>query len=236
MAEVRPDGTPPAESRPADVQRVEVRLDDAAVAARLARIDAHLEKVQAAPGPTAQAALDAVRALTEIYGEALARILDRADRYTARSEAGEEALGFGSDPGLAGRLADDELVGHLMVLHGLHPEPPERRAERAVERLRPTLLEYGGDIELTGVEGGSARVRLRSPGGDSGCACGSAAGRGPGSDGVADAVREAVLGAAPELTSVEVVPDPAEEAGSGPATFVPLDALLRRPLAAQAGQ
>ncbi|MEV0688888.1 NifU family protein [Streptomyces sp. NPDC050388] len=175
------------------------RLDDGEVAARIARIDELLEKVQIAPGPMAQTAVDAVRTLTEVYGEALARVLDHADAA------------------LAERLAEDELIGHLLVLHDVHPEPPERRAVRAVERLRPAVQERGGDVALDGVEGPVARVRLRTAG------CGSA------SAGVEEAVREAVLAAAPELTAVETVP----ETKSRPPTFVPVDALVRRPTGPQ---
>ncbi|MGK9465160.1 NifU family protein (plasmid) [Streptomyces sp. G6] len=173
------------------------RLGDGEVGARIAHIDELLEKVESAPGPTARAAVDAVRALTEVYGEALARVLDHPD--TA----------------LAERLAEDELLGHLLVLHDIHPEPPARRAARAVERLRPAVQERGGDVELIDVDERTARIRLETPGCGSGC--------GSSSTDVEEAVREAVLAAAPELTAVEPVP----EADAG--AFVPLEALTRRP-------
>ncbi|ANH89731.1 hypothetical protein A8713_00110 [Streptomyces sp. SAT1] len=181
----------------AEPVRTPPRLGDGEVAARIARVDELLEKVENAPGPTARAALDAVRALTEVYGEALARVLGHAEHA------------------LTEQLAADELLGHLLVLHGIHPEPPARRAARAVERLRPVLQERGGDVELVDVDERAARVRLKTPGCSSGC--------GSASTGVEEAVREAVLAAAPELTAVEPVP----EAGAG--AFVPLEALTRRP-------
>ncbi|MFD5272248.1 NifU family protein [Streptomyces sp. NPDC058335] len=176
-----------------------LRLDDGDVTARIARVDELLEKVQIAPGPMAQTAIDAVRVLTEVYGEALARVLDHADAA------------------LAERLTEDELLGHLLVLHDLHPEPPDRRAARAVERLRPAVQERGGDVTLDSVEGPVARVRMRTAGCGSGC--------GSASSGVEEAVREAVLAAAPELTSVEAVP----ETESRQPAFVPVDSLMRRP-------
>ncbi|CUW25993.1 NifU family protein [Streptomyces reticuli] len=172
-----------------------VRLPDPAVEARLARLDEVLAGLESAPGP----ALEAVRLLTEVYGEALARVLDHA-----------------AQP-LLQQLADDELLGHLLVLHGIHPEPPERRAARAVERLRPAVRERGGDLDWAGVEGRVARVRLRTGGG-----CGS--GCGGGSADVMEAVRAAVLAVAPELESVEPV---AAERAAAPA-FVPLSTLRRR--------
>ncbi|MEW2304404.1 NifU family protein [Streptomyces sp. NPDC006655] len=173
------------------------RLDGPAVEARLARLDTLLEGLETAQGPAGRSAVEAVRLLIEVYGEALARVLDRADAPLAAS------------------LADDELLDHLLVLHDIHPEAPERRAARAVERLRPAVRERGGDVEWAGTEGEVGRVRLASGGG-----CGS--GCGGGTTEVTDAVREAVLAAAPELAGVEPVAE-----APAPA-FVPLDS-LRRP-------
>ncbi|WP_236243726.1 NifU family protein [Streptomyces sp. CC228A] len=178
------------------------RLDAAAVADRLARVDDRLGRVEAAPGPTSDAALHAVRALTEVYGEALARVLDHAD------------------PQLTAALTADELLAHLLVLHDLHPDPVDRRVADAVEALRPALREQGGDISLEGVEGGVARVRLSTGGG-----CGSGCGTGGAGGGVEEAVREAVLAMAPELTDVQAVPD----RGAAAPAFVPLATLTRRP-------
>ncbi|POX55830.1 hypothetical protein C3489_08190 [Streptomyces sp. Ru71] len=178
-----------------------VRLADPAVEARLARLDEVLAGLESAPGP----AMEAVRLLTEVYGEALARVLDHAERPLRET------------------LAKDELLGHLLVLHDIHPEPPERRAERAVRKLRPAVRERGGDLVWAGVEGQVARVRL-----DSGGGCGS--GCGGGSEGVVDAVRAAVLAVAPELESVEAV---TEERKAAPA-FVPLSTIRRRALPEEA--
>ncbi|MFF6981846.1 NifU family protein [Streptomyces sp. NPDC008343] len=176
------------------------RLADPDVEARLARLDELLAGLESAPGPTTRSATEAVGLLTEIYGEALARVMDHADGQ------------------LAERLADDELLGHLLVLHDVHPEPAERRAARAVERLRPAVQERGGDVEWAGVEGQVARVRMTSGGG-----CGS--GCGAGAMDVTDAVREAVLAVAPELTAVE----PLTAAAPAPApAFVPLATLTHR--------
>ncbi|MCS0604872.1 NifU family protein [Streptomyces sp. LP11] len=175
------------------------RLSDPAVEARLGRLDELLAELEPAPGP----ALEAVGLLTEVYGEALARVLD------------------GADASLRARLTEDELVGHLLVLHSLHPESPEQRAARAVERLRPAVRERGGDVEWAGVDGEVARVRLSTGGGG----CGSGCGAGGGAD-IAAAVREAVLAAAPELTGVETVPGE-DERRAAPA-FVPLATLTRR--------
>jgi Fe-S cluster biogenesis protein NfuA len=171
------------------------RLDDAAVRDRLTRLDGLLEQVEAIPGPSGEIALEAVSALAEVYGEALARAVG----YIADAE-----------PGLLAAVTGDELLGHLLVLHGIHPDPVERRVAHALDELRPVLQERGGDVELAGIEAGVATVQLSIKG------CSSA--------GVEDAVREAVLTVAPELTDVQRVP----AAGKRDATFVPLDALLSR--------
>lgn len=176
-----------------------VRLPDPAVEARLARLDELLAGLESMPGPAAREALESVTLLTEVYGEALARVLDHADER------------------LRERLADDELLGHLLVLHSLHPETVERRAARAVERLRPAVRERGGDLEWAGVEGQVARVRVKTGGG-----CGS--GCGGGSSDVTAAVRAAVLAAAPELDAVEPVTAERRAAQA----FVPLTTLTRR--------
>lgn len=171
------------------------RLDATAVAERLDALEdllAHLEQV---PGATAEKALDAVALVTELYGEALARILDLLPQETA------------------GALVEDELVGHLLVLHGLHPLPVAERAARALARLRPALRERGADAELVGIENGVARVRLDLRG------CGSALGP------AREAVEAALAAAAPELTGVEPVRQ------AGPAAFVPAESLFRRPAA-----
>jgi Fe-S cluster biogenesis protein NfuA len=186
MAEAEPEAGTPAE-----------RLADPAVEARLARLDEVLAALESAPGATTRSAAEAVRLLTEVYGEALARVMDHADVR------------------LAERFAEDELVGHLLVLHDIHPEPVERRAARAVGRLRPAVRERGGDVEWAGVEQGVGRVRLTAGGG-----CGSGCG-GDSAD-VSAVVRAAVLAAAPELSAVEPVRPPA------PATFVPLTSLTHR--------
>jgi hypothetical protein len=163
------------------------RLDDTAVRQRLTGLDDLLARVEQIPGPAGELALEAVSALAEVYGEALARALALADpaAFTA-----------------------DELLGHLLVLHGIHPDPLERRVVRALEEMAPAVRERGGEVELSGLDDGVARVRLTVSG------CGAA--------GVEDEVRTAVLAVAPELDEVR------REAPPRPPAFVPLDSLRPR--------
>jgi len=80
------------------------RLDDRAVGVRLAALDQQLAQLETTSGPIGELALATVSGLAEIYGQALARALDLVD------------------PALLQRMLSDELIGHLLVLHGIHPD------------------------------------------------------------------------------------------------------------------
>lgn len=163
------------------------RLTDAEVEERLDELDELLAEVEAIPGRAGEAARDAVSALAAVYGEALAR-----------------TLAAGADAGAARRLVDDPLVGHLLALHGLHPDPPEQRAARAVAEIGDQLQ---GGVSLDGVDGGVARITLAA----SGCGSGE----------LAASVRDIVIAAAPELAEVEATSAPATSA------FIPVQSLHR---------
>lgn len=171
----------------------QTRLGDRAVRERLVVLDEQLAQLEATPGPIGELALAAVSGLAEIYGQALARALDLVD------------------PTLVERMLGDELIGHLLVLHGIHPSPIEYRTSRVIEGIRATLIARGAEIELTGIEHGVAILRLSAKG------CGS------GAAGIEQSVRDAVLAAVPELSAVTFVP----AQRTSRATFVPLDSLMR---------
>src|SRR4051812_39153867 len=135
----------------------ESALSDAAVEARLVRLDDVLGQLEQIPGRTAELALEAVETLTEVYGEALRRTMQCAGR---------------SDD-VVRTLTADELLRHLLLLHGLHPDPVEARIARAVDDLRLALRKAGADVELVGVDAGVARVSISS--GSSCGGCGSTA-------------------------------------------------------------
>lgn len=173
-----------------------VRLRDDAVAERLSRLDELLGQVEETPGPAGEVALAAVTELARVYGEALAR----AAGYAAEAAGPLEAF-----------LAD-ELLSHLLVLHEIHPEPVARRVARAIARLRAEVAGRGGMVELTGVDDGVATVVLALGG------CGSTV------DGVREAVTEAVLAVAPELSEVSII----APAKGGDTAFVPLASVTVR--------
>ena len=198
-----------SEARPGaadgDVPR---RLDGQAIAGRLGLLDEKLGRLERTPGATAETALDAVTLLTEVYGEALTRVMDRAS----------------ADPRVLELLVGDDLVGHLLVLHDIHPEPVERRVVRALDALRPRLHRSGADAELVAIEEETARVRVNR----SGCGCGG------GAEPIEDVVRETVLAVAPDLADVHVAA-PDTDTTAAPKAFVPVEALMRPPATAVDG-
>jgi Fe-S cluster biogenesis protein NfuA len=185
--EARP--TPARASGSEEVTGAE-RLDDAAARDLVERLESLLARLEALPDPLARGmALDAVESLVRLYGEGLARIVEQIE--TA------------ADPALTNAIAQDEVVAHLLLLHGLHPEPLDERVRRALDEVRPYLHSHGGDVELVAVAGDVARVRITSTG--------------PGGASPAKtlrvAVEQAVLRAAPELqhVAVEGVADAAQQ-------------------------
>ena len=177
------------------------RLSDAEVGQRVARLDVLLERLEQSAGPVAELALETVEALMQVYGAALQRVMEQVCTTHA----------------LVASLTGDEVLGHLLVLHGLHPEPVEKRAARALEEVRPYIRSHGGDVELGGIEGGVARVHLS--GTCRGCPSSSAT--------LERVITDAVLAAAPELSGVEAAPAPE---GRRPLTALPVRALPLAPV------
>jgi hypothetical protein len=146
------------------------------------RVEELLAELQSAADPTVQARAEAlVSLLVEFYGQGLERI--RA--LVAREPSGEL---------IVRRLAQDDLVGSLFALHGLHPVPMEERVQEALEGLRPQL--GATRVTLIGIDADDVAHCSLSVGG-----CGSAP-----LDVARTTVEKAVLAAAPEITTVDFRP------------------------------
>lgn len=189
---------------------------DAEVEQRLADLDELLARVEEIPGPAGELAVEAVAALAEVYGAALTRAMAYVSSAVPAAISGTSSL--------VDAFTGDDLLGHLLVLHGIHPEPAEQRIARALEDARAALGSSGGEVTFLGItqgpEGRIAEVRVPSDGGGCGSGCGCSS-----SGGVEDVVRDVVLAAAPELVEVRLV-----SAGvTRPATFIPLDSLVHAP-------
>lgn len=162
-------------------------MDERAIRERVARVEEALEELEGLPADPRRTALDAVASLVELYGEGWARALGRL--------AGEW-------PGAVEALAEDELVSHLLLIHGLHPSDAESRIRDALASLEEQVGRGRGGVELLGLEDGVARLRI-GPNGDA-----------P-SDGVRELLRETVLAAAPELEGVAFDVPAGHEGGNG---------------------
>ncbi|MFH8410089.1 NifU family protein [Streptomyces sp. NPDC018019] len=157
-----------------------------------ARVAELVDRLAAAPRIGEQVE-ELVRLLMRLYGDGLARITELLPVEQVA------------------KLAADDLVGSLLILHDLHPRSTADRVAEALGRVRPFLGERDGEVELLGIDDtGLARLRLRGARG--GCAATAAA--------VQHAVERAVRSVAPEVTGVRVETaapaQPLLQIGSGP--------------------
>ena len=140
------------------------------------RVEALLNELRGA-GDTASAerAEELVRLLMELYGAGLERVM--------------KLVTAGADPTLVDRIADDQLLASLLVLHGLHPVPVETRILAALDKAQ----KYAGPVRYLGIDdGGVAHLELENA--PQGCPSTAMT--------VKEAVEKAVTDAAPELGGV----------------------------------
>jgi len=165
------------------------------------RIQTLLDSCAAAGAATHERAQQLVREVVGLYGAGLERI-----------------LALTADPGLAERLATDDLVASLLLVHGLHPHDVHRRVSDALDRVRPYLGSHGGDVDLLEITDGpeGTGVLLAFKGSCKSCPSSAVT--------LELAVQDAVRAAAPEITSIDVVAAAVDTAPS--ATVIPAESLL----------
>ncbi|MCZ8381678.1 NifU family protein [Mycobacterium sp. CPCC 205372] len=140
-----------------------------------------------------------MREVTDLYGAGLERMMTLAVRAM---------------PDLADDFVGDDLVASLLLVHGLHPHPVERRIADALDTVRPYLGSHGGDVHLLGVDG--EVVRLQFSGSCKSCPSSAVT--------LELAVEDAVRAAAPEIASIEVVAAEKEPVSA----VIPAESLLNR--------
>ena len=164
------------------------------------RIQTLLDSCAAGGAAAYERAQQLVREVVGLYGAGLDRIVQ---------------LG---DPDLTERLATDDLVASLLLVHGLHPHDLRRRVSDALDRVRPYLGSHGGDVDLLEIVPvgtmGEITVRLAFTGSCKSCPSSAVT--------LELAVEDAVRAAAPEISAIEVV---AAEPASGPAV-IPAESLM----------
>jgi Fe-S cluster biogenesis protein NfuA/nitrite reductase/ring-hydroxylating ferredoxin subunit len=164
-------------------------MDDGEARERVAAVEGLLDEVEQLADPAArEVATRLAQALLDLYGEGLARVV--------------EEVAAVDDGTLAAALAGDELVAHLLLLHGLHPVALEDRVRGALEEVGPYLDSHGGGVELLGIDDDVVRLALR--GSCSGCPSSTAT--------LKLAIEDAIHKAAPDVAEVVAegaVPEPA---------------------------
>jgi Fe-S cluster biogenesis protein NfuA/nitrite reductase/ring-hydroxylating ferredoxin subunit len=163
------------------------------------RIQTLLDSCAASGAVAYERAQELVREVVGLYGAGLERMIK-----------------LSGDPGMAERLATDDLVASLLLVHGLHPHDVHRRVSDALDRVRPYLGSHGGDVDLIEVTQGpeGAGVLLAFRGSCKSCPSSAVT--------LELAVEDAVRAAAPEISSIEVV-------AAEPATaskMIPAESLL----------
>jgi Fe-S cluster biogenesis protein NfuA/nitrite reductase/ring-hydroxylating ferredoxin subunit len=178
-------------------------VDDREALERVAQVEGLLEELETLADPVARDKATAlVEAVVALYGEGMGRIVEAV---SARDGDGE----------LAAALAGDELVAHLLLLHGLHPVPVETRVQGALDGVRPYLESHGGDVEVLAIEDGVVRLRLE--GSCSGCPSSAMT--------LKLAIEKAIQEAAPDVD--EVVAEGAADESGGPPPLLQIE--VRQP-------
>ncbi|GLV55213.1 hypothetical protein KDH_20600 [Dictyobacter sp. S3.2.2.5] len=162
------------------------------------RMESLIQQVAAFEDQGVRAAVqELVQCTMAMYGEGLTRMLALIGRH---GECGAAIIDqFGAD----------ELVGPLLLLHGLHPVDTRTRVLGALEDMRPSLRAHGGDVELVRIEQGVAYFKMM--GSCNGCSASNTH--------LARDVEDAVYKVAPELDDVIVSTE--EQGPSHPVTFMP---------------
>ena len=141
------------------------------------RIEALLDDLGASAPPAVMGRVEELlQCVMGLYGAGLERVLETVGQDAVR------------------RLADDELVGNLLVLNDLHPDDVDTRVQRALDQVRPYLGSHAGGVSLSGVDADGV-VHLRLEGSCDGCPSSAMT--------VKSAIEDAILVAAPDVVAVE---------------------------------
>ena len=126
------------------------------------RIERLLEEIRASASPPCWRRVDELmRLVVDLYGAGLGRIVEIVGVAAREPDGGAAAI--------PARLAADELVASLLLVHGLHPEDVPTRLRTALARVRPYLGSHGGDVEVVELDERAGAVLLRMTGSCDGC-------------------------------------------------------------------
>lgn len=167
------------------------------------RIDLLVQEIESRDDPELREKVrELLQGLLDVHGTALARLLEHV--YEENGQA------------FIDRVAEDELVGSVLVLHDLHPLGRTARVAGALESVRPYLATHGGNVELVEVRD-DGTVVLRLEGSCDGCPSSQLTLR--------HTIEEAVVAAAPDIRSIEIEDAPDEGATEQADEFIPMSDL-----------
>lgn len=161
---------------------------------RMQQVEGLIRRIENLPDPEARAtAMELVQALMDFHSAGLERLMEIV------ADAGE--------PGYAvfDNFANDNLVGSLLLLYGLHPVDFEMRVQQALEKVRPYLASHGGNVELIGIADGIVRLKLE--GSCKSCPSSSMT--------LKLAIEDAIYAAAPDVVSIEAEGAVEQKSASG---------------------
>ncbi len=164
------------------------------------RLDAAMARVADLDAPARELVDELLASLNDLHKQGLTAVV----RGLRDDPRGKELL-FD--------LVDDPAVHMVLAMHGIIRPDPLTLAQRAIAQVRPGINSHGGDVELVGIDGTVAHVRLT--GACQGCSMAAVTLR--------DSVEEALLRGVPGLTGVEVVPNEPTP------TLIPVSEIRRRP-------
>lgn len=161
-----------------------MQLEERAFQQSIQQIEALTQRIESIADPaTRESAGELVRAILDLHGAGLERMIELVAEAGAPGEAVVESF------------ARDDLVGSLLLLHGLHPLDIETRVRQALDTVRPYLHSHGGNVELLGVTQEGV-VRLRLQGSCHGCPSSAMT--------LKLAIEDAIYAAAPDATALDV--------------------------------
>jgi hypothetical protein len=157
------------------------------------RLDALLRDIESHGDPAArQRVLDVVGLLMTLHRAAFDRML---------ALAANPASG---GPALVNQLADDTIVGPMLLVHDLHPHSLDVRLARTAERVRPIIAARGCRLEIGRLDLPAVHVAVT----------GLPALAADGAAGLRALIERAVLDCAPEVSSVVFDAVPADVSAS----------------------
>jgi hypothetical protein len=158
-------------------------IDPADLAAEGVHIERLLEDLRAlVSAPVMRRVEEVMARVVRLYGAGLAHALEHARAAGAAGSAFDD------------RLAGDELLASLLVLHGLHPTPAERRVRDAIGALHRDLGVDDGALSLVSIEDGVVHLAVADDVG----------GGAMGPELAENLIRRAIEAAAPELRGIEL--------------------------------